>query len=213
MKFRNRIPENILLENPNADKFVTVLDKLNEFKELEVLKHSRFYRSVLLTDYKFLKKRIENYGYPPIPGDFPISVLYNMILNADAVMSLKGTKLGLEYWLWVMTEGEVTVDDSAFYPQGEHIILSDLVDGYVSHFDPLETPDLFLFSDISDFGTQVLTIDIETPHSAITSLENYINDNIKDFISFVSDSATITINFTSGPYVPYAKPYQYFVIQ
>jgi hypothetical protein len=135
-----------------------------------------------------------------------------MLLNAQTVMALKGSKLGLKFFLWVLTVGDITVDDSSFYPATDFIRLSDTYYGYVSNIDPLASPDLFLFSGSDNFTIQELTIDIATKYDSLTSMQTYIQDHIKKFISFASDSAVITINFTNGPYVVLPEAEQYFVI-
>lgn len=211
MQFRNSIPEEIFT-NPFADKIVSVLDLLKTFKEEELFEAAKFYHPILSADLRALRVLIEDLGYPPVPDDFPKEILDNMILNAQHVNALKGSKLGLKYWLWVLTVGDVTIDDSAFYPVSNYIRPSDDYYGYVSNVSPLGTPDLYLFDGAANFGSQTLDVSIDTPYHTLTSLEAYINEHIEKYISFVSEGSTINIVLNAGSYTTFDAPYQYFVI-
>lgn len=212
MQYRNQIPGKLIDENENVDNIVSVFDGLEAYKTEIVEKAVRFNKPPLLTDLSWLRKKAEDLGWPPIPADFKKDQLDAMILNANNVMALKGSKMGLKYFLWVLTFGDITIDDSAFYPQGEYIIPSDNYYGFVSHFTPLESYNLYLFSDFTDFGTQSLTIDIATKYHYMVSLKEYILKNIQSFLSFTPDDFVPTITFAPGPYITYSEPYQYFVI-
>lgn len=211
MRYRNQIPPALLL-SPDADKFVLVLDGLEQYKESIVEDSTRFYRPPVFTDLKWLRKKVEDLGYPPVPTDFPKEILDAMLLNAQNVMALKGSKLGLTYWLWTLTFGGITVDDSQFYPLGDYIIPSDLDFGFVSEVAPLTSDTLYLFSDAADFGVQILTIGIATKYVYMLTLRNYIHKHIKEFISFADDNTQINITFVPGTYQSLPDPYQYFVI-
>lgn len=216
MNFRERIPSEIL-RNPPVDKFVTVLDETNTYKQQEMQKAFRFYRSPLNTNLKFLIKRLEDEGFPPIPADFPKDVLDALLLNYEDINALRGSRQGLELWLWCLTFGAITIDDSAFMPVNQFIMLSSPTNGFLSRFSPNVVttpgaPDLFLFDDISQFGTSILIVDIVTKYDTNTSIINYINTHIKKYLTFVTSSATITVNFTNGPYVTNTFPHQYFVL-
>ena len=270
--------------NPNWQKLILVLDNLQLYKNLEIHKAMRFYRPVLSTQLNMLQNKVADLSYPQPPADFPKEILDAMILNAENVMALKASTLGLPYWLWVMTLGDVNVDSSNFYPQADYIIPSDPTYGYLSYnrsngstgyaahsttsqaitagtitlttqsglswaagnyirvyhddthyvigtvsfyagttivihpvrvvgtgtfstwsltdyFAPVSQPpalssvNLFLFSDVTDFGTQVLNITISTKYAGLYSLAQYLGDNILDFIGFVeSGNILVTIN-------------------
>lgn len=212
MQYRKQIPSKLADENENVDSLINVMDGFEQAKTEVVEKAVRFNKAPLLTDLRWLRKKAEDLGWPPIPDDFTKEQLDAMILNAEHVMALKGSKQGLHYWLWVLTFGNITIDDSAFYPLNKYIIPSDDFYGYVSHFEPLEDYDLFLFSDVSDFGTQTLTVGIETKYHYMRSLRDYIINNLQAFISFVDDSFTFNLSLEPGVYNTYSEPYQYFVI-
>lgn len=215
MKFRDQIPEDLLI-NPYADKFVTVLDGANDFKQEEIEKALRFYRPPLSMNTSFAIKKLQDLGFPPIPSDFPKDVLDALILNAKDINALRGSKIGLELWLWCLTFGSFVIDDSLFYPFPTAIFPSDPDSGYVSWFSPLITPTvqnpgLFLFSDMADFGVGQIDIQITTKYDAFASITQYIDDHIREYLTFTDQSTIINITYINGPYVTHAFPHQYFV--
>lgn len=215
MNFSDQAPDGLNI-SVNWQKLIKVFDELTLYKNKEFHKLQRFYRPPLLTNLNYLRKLVFELGYPKVPTDFPKEILDAMRLNAENVMALKGSRMGLPYWLWVMTFGNISVDDSNFYPHSDYIILSDEERGYVSHTPENDAdfdPPLYLFSDAANFGNQELIINIETKYYNLASLEEYLNTHIKEFIHFVDANAVITITLSPGVYTPYDKPYQYFVTQ
>lgn len=211
MLFSTQIPEK-LLESPSAANFVKVLDELQAFKDFTINKANRFYNPVLLTDLKFLRYLVNDYGYPTVPADFPKEILDNMVLNVENVFKLKGSKMGLDYLLRVLTCGLPIIDDSQFYPKSAYIIPDDYAEaGYI--FSPQDYPfkTLYLFNGGDYFALRQLVIGISTPYYYLESLKKYIQDNILKFIGFVDANTTVTITFTQGPYVPNPYANQYFV--
>jgi hypothetical protein len=221
MSFRKFIPEQVF-RNSNADNFVKVLDGIEEEKTAIIEKSFRSLKTPLDTNLEWLRKRCEEYGYPKVPFDFTKEQLDAMLLNVENVMALKGSKMGLYYWLWTLTFGKITIDDSQFYPKGRYIIPNDFGFGYVSHVYlpttpiPIPAPQitytLYLFSDVLDFGKQKLTVTIETKYWNKQSMRDYITDNFRKFVSFIDQNAEIVITFLPGVYNTYSEPYQPFVI-
>jgi hypothetical protein len=216
MKFRDQIPED-LFENPYLEKFITLLDELNNYKQSIINKSLRFYRSPLNTNTYFLKRRLEDdYGFPTIPIDFPKDVMDALLLNAEDINAMRGSIQGLRTWLWCLTFGNIVIDDSLFYPVTEFISLSDQQKGFVSKTDPLypntpQDPDLFLFDDLNQFGTSILNITIDTMYHNHPSIPTYINTHIKKYLTFVTSNAVINVTLNPGVYVTNTDPYQYFV--
>lgn len=217
MKFTEQTPEEVLI-NPSAKNFLEVLDATQTWKENQIDVGNRFYRGPLSNNLTFMKKRLEgDYGFPDIPTDFPKDVMDALLLNAKDINALRGSKAGLKLWLWCLTFGDITVDDSLFAPVPEFIQLSDPYSGFVSKIDPeypatASDPDLYLFADMSMYGNNILTVDISTMYYNHASIPDYINTHIKKYLTFVTSGAVITINFTNGVYTTNAEPYQYFVI-
>lgn len=211
MKYSNQIPAN-LLDNPNAGKLVRVLDELELHKTILLEKALRFYRPILSTDLLWLRRKLEDYGYPKVPSDFTKEQLDAMLLNVQHVMALRGSKEGLIYFLWVLTFGEITVDDSGLYPQSNYIIPGDTYYGYVSHIQPFNPSNLYIFSGVESFGTQTLTVTIKTKYHYMSTLRQYIKDHIREFLNFTDDNVQISITFLPGPYQTYSQPYQLFTI-
>lgn len=213
MNFRDSTPEQVFI-NPNADSFISVLDGLKTYEDLALKKACRFFHPAISTNLDFLRKKVADYGYPPVPEDFPKDVLDALILNAKYNMDLRGSLEGLELWLWCLTFGEITIDASGFYPQPDYILLSDIYYGYASHVSPIDavTYNLYLFTGTDNFGDQEIVIDIVTKYSSNDSIKDYIEANIREFLMFTADDTTITINYTNGPYVTLDTPYQYLTI-
>lgn len=215
MKFRDRIPEEFLVEGSNIDSLVTTLDALNFYKESKVVEHSLFYKSVLSFDKVWLKKRLDDYGYPPVPSSFPKEIMDTMTLNVKNVMALKGSDLGLRFFLWCLTLGEITIDWSLFYPQANILFLSEFVGkGYLLNKDPNDPSTDFvnyLVSNVSDVGSQVLTIGIKTPYYRNETIENYIRSHIQKFLNFTDEAFVLNLTLERGPYYRMPEAFWYFV--
>lgn len=211
MKFRDHIPPSVL-ENYEVDRLIQVLDELQTYKEISLYKVERG-QTVVGDNLSYLRKRLEDYGHPPIPEDFPKEVVDALLLNSANIMRLKGSRLGLRLWLWCLTFSEPVIDDSSFYPIPSYIILGDhQSNGFVSHLSVDFGYDLYLFSgNAIDFGNSVLLVELPTKYHYMKSLRQYINDNIRKFLSFVSEDADIQVSFSPGSYTSFDEAYPYFV--
>jgi len=218
MNFTSQTPDEIL-ENPPAKKLLTVLDGVEEYKTIEIAKALRFYRSPINFNLTSLRKQLnDDYGFPTIPADFPKDVIDALKLNAEDINALRGSKIGLTLWLWCLTFGTITVDDSLFFPIPQYLILDSLTNGYLDQFAPNVTtnpptiPNLFLFDDVSQNGQTTIVIDIATVYYNHPSIPTYITQHIKKYLTFVTSNAVITVNFTNGTYTTNTFPYPKFVI-
>lgn len=210
MLFSKQTPER-LRENQNASDFLKVLDGLQLYKESVVQKALRFYNPVLLTDLRFLRRVLGEFGWPAIPADFPKKILDNMYLNAENVMALKGSKMGIELFLRVLTCGEVTVDDGSFFPKPSYIDLDDeIYAGYLFTDTDFPNKILYLYSGEDNFIPRHLTIGIKTPYDTLQSLRSYIETHIFKFIPFTDANTTVTITFENGPFVKNPLAFAYF---
>ena len=219
MNYTSQIPEEIPNENPYARKLMAVLDGVEDYKQSEIDTALRFYRGPINFNLLFLRKELNlTYGFPTIPADFPKDVLDALKLSAEDINATRGSKIGLELWLWCLTFGAITIDDVGFYPLPQYLQLDTFDLSYLDQFtpnvatSPPAIPDLFLFDDVSQMGQSVLTIDIATKYDTHPSIPAYITTHIKKYIGFVTSNAVITINFTNGPYTTHPFPYQKFVV-
>lgn len=219
MTYTDQTPEEIPNENPFAKKLLSVLDGVESYKQEEIDLAMRFYRSPVNFNLPFIQKELNStYAFPSIPVDFPKDVVDALKLGAEDINALRGSKIGLEFWLWCLTFGAITVDDSAFYPLPQYLLLDTVDLSYLDQFtpnvatSPPTIPDLFLFDDISQMGQSVLTIDIATKYYNHPSIPAYITAHIKKYIGFVTSNAIITINFNPGVYNTHSFPYQKFVV-
>ena len=216
MQFKDHVPPGILNQYPNVENLVKVLDETNSYKQ-SLLAATETLGKPVSGNLDYLRQRIEGYGHPTIPDDFPKEILDSLLLNSAEIMRLKGSKLGLRLWLWCLTFSDFSlgIDDSAFYPKPQYIIPGDVdVAGYVSHVTPLEPYNLYLFSgDYQDFGSSTLIIQLPTKYHYMKTLRDYINTHIRKFISFVPENSTTAVVLRPGSYTPFANVNNnYFVI-
>lgn len=217
MQFRKQIPGDLLI-NPNADKYVSVMDALQSFKTDAINSAHRFYRSPISGNLLFLRKRLHlDYGLPTLPDTLPKDVCDALLLNSGDLNSLRGSREGLLLWLWCLTFGAIDIDDSAYFPIPDYIALSDPIQGFTDKIDPLFTPtatdpDLFLFTDMDSFGTSELTIEITTKYYNHAGIVKYIEDHISKYLTFAMSNFVLNLSFVNGPYVTKTTPYQYFVL-
>lgn len=214
MRYSERTPKVVLENSVIARKYILLFDEIEKHKESLVEKHTRFYNSPLLTDLRMLRKKLEDYGHPPIPHEFHKDQLDALMLNSNDLMAMKGSYKGLRLWLWCLTFGAITDNYEDFYPVRNFIIPNEVdTYGYVSNVVP---PDdfmtLYLFSGADNFGHQVLNISIDTKYHWMLPLKKYIEENIFQFIGFVDANSTITVELLPGIYNDDPFPNQYFVI-
>ena len=119
MLFSDAIPTT--LKGDCTTKFVSVLDGLLNYKRMEVFSAMRVYNPVLNNNQKWLRKQLSEYGFSSFPEHFPVRILQQILLNAVYFMQLRGSKLGLEFFLSVSSLGNAIVDDNSF--SGESYLL------------------------------------------------------------------------------------------
>lgn len=209
MKFSERIPVSHR-QSPHTDAYIKVLDGTQEYKEQLIFKASRFYDAILLTDKTSLRKLINSFGWYPVPEDFPKKILDNIIRTIGSIAYLRSSKLGLEHWLRTLTCGNVSFDDSEFYPKPSYIIPSDYEAGYLFTEADYPVDTLYLFDGTDVFAPRFLIVYISTPYWKLESLRKYIEDNITKYIPFVDEGTTITINLSPGDFEKNQIAYQYF---
>lgn len=131
MLFSQSIPD-MVLENSAASKFVSVLDSLQEVKQGIISDAVRSFNPILCMNEKWLRKYLTDYGFSDIPKGFPVRVLQQLLLNADTIMRLRGSKLGLEFFLSVCSLGVATIDTSGLYKPLELVFLDSTNYGYIT---------------------------------------------------------------------------------
>lgn len=209
LSFKTSIPDEVLAY-PATSKYITILDLLYTHKKSLIDKAHRVYNPVLLTDLNYLRKNVNEQGYPQVPFEFPKVILDNMYLCAEDVMALMGSKIGLDYLLRVLTCGVPTIDDTNFYPKEDYIILSDLVNGFLPAESDFMDDVFYLFDGVLNFAGGVMTISIATPFWDFQPLKDYINNNIRRFVGFSDAFNIITIDFVPGPFVQNPYMFNYF---
>lgn len=197
MYINSLIPDKVL-EQPNAQAFLNVIELLQEYKQENISTSSRVNNAVLNMDRKWLLKKLSDYGVTDIPYGYPIVILQQYLLNIDRVLRLRGSKLGISLYCSVLSLGEVTIDDSSFVSIPSALFLDDPNSGKLT--DDSLGSDYFLVQSTTDFNKAVtLGVTINSKYFASPSsssslmIREYLESSLPKFIGF---SPNRTINFT-----------------
>jgi len=196
--FRDKIPEAVL-ESQEVSNFVSILDGLQEYKTESINKALRVHNPLLSLDKKWLIKQLEEYGVYGFPEGIPMEILTQFVGNIAVITSFRGSKLGAILLCSVLTEGEVTLDDTEYYKEPKLLLLNSPNSALL--VGDTDDQRLFLASDTDDLNDfKTLDISIESPlWKAEASVE--VQDIIKDFLEkmllrYVPYSNAPTINVT-----------------
>ena len=197
MSFRKNMPENVLVNHTTA-AFVDVLDALQGYKSTIVAEAIRGNNYAAITDKKWLLNHLSDYGLYGFPIDMPLAVMQQVLLNVQNLVSIRGSKIGVEMFCSVMSLGEVFMDDSKLYGEPAHILLDSLVQGYV--LEDSDGPKLYILedNDILDpktkFSIRIESMFFNEPDSIeCRTIQKYIRENLVDWIAF--SNSTIDIDF------------------
>ena len=195
MLFSQSIPD-MVLENSTASKFVSVLDSLQEIKQGIISDAIRSFNPILCLNEKWLRKYLTDYGFSDIPNGFPVRVLQQMLLNADAIMRLRGSKLGAEFFLSVCSLGEVKVDADGLISEIDSIYLNSENYGYVTDKN---TGSFLYLSSTNERVSSHLDIELSSKYfNGNYPMEKeailfYLNRVLPDYVGF---SVDLKINWT-----------------
>lgn len=200
MLFSQSIPDKVL-ENSEASKFVSVLDSLQEYKQGIIADAIRSFNPILSTNEKWLRKYLTDYGFSDIPRGFPIRVMQQMLLNADTIMRLRGSKLGLEFFLSVCSLGEVTIDASELNQPLDLIFPDSLSDGYLTDNNvdsPLYLCTTNIFAVNSTLLVTLRSIYFDGEHTTeADAIIKYLQNVTPNYVGF-SNGLIIRWTFNSG---------------
>lgn len=196
MRFKDRIPEKAL-QGGMSERFVDLLDSLNDYKFSEISKSVKSYNPVLFLNKKWIVLQLRDYGVY-VPEELPVQILQQYLLNVDTITGLRGSRAGIELWLSVLSLGEVTVIDDNFYNYPTFLLLDSIQQGKLA--SDSEDIGFYLVSDTThlespvsiDLIIQSKYFDGTYPDERIV-IENYIRNNIDNQLGF---SEQKTINFT-----------------
>ena len=180
MLFSQAIPEGVL-EAPNTQGFVNVMDELHKLKTEEISRSLRVYNPALCTSTKWLAKRLSDYGVNEIPDNYPFAPLQQVLLNIELIRRLCGSKLGVEIMLSTFTLGLVSIDDGSFIRSIRLLYPDDLANGYATEDNSTEH---FFLCDNNEVVTGGTTLGV-TIYSVYFDTGKYpkeIGDTIKDFL-------------------------------
>lgn len=131
MLFSDSIPEKVK-SYPNVTAFMDVLDELQNFKTEIIADSLRVDNSAVLMDRKWLLKKLAEYGVTDIPLNYPIQIIRQYLLNVDTICRTRGSKIGLELYVSLLSLGEVTIDDSYFYKDSNVLFLDSVSNGFIT---------------------------------------------------------------------------------
>ena len=203
MSFSKYIPDRVL-EFSDPNKFTEVLDELYKFKQDKMFTALRHTNPILLTDKKWLIKKLSDYGVDFIPMEFPLEIIQQFLLNADVILGTRGSAKGFELFLSVMTLGEVKVNCTNFYAEPNILILDSRVQGNITGDSSLGI--FYLVDDDSQINGKVtLTVTISSPYFSDKTTKTLIMDTIRRvhpmFLGF-SPNREVTFNTSTA-----SKPY------
>lgn len=196
MLFSKAIPD-VALQSPNTQRFVDLLDGLQCYKQNEISDALRVYNPILCTSAKWLSYMAADYGFEGISEDYPILPLQQLILNADVIRRLCGTKLGLQLFISAATLGEVTINDVRFIQDIEFLFPDSPVNGFLT---ASTDKDKFYLCNNNDYmaGTFLdITISSiymptagnpDTPQS--TAIKTFLQNFLPKFIGFSENNTT-----------------------
>ena len=202
MSFSNYIPDRVL-EFSNPDKFTRVLDELYKFKQDKMFNALRHTNPILLTDRKWLIKKLSDYGVDFIPMEFPLEIIQQFLLNADVILGTRGSAKGFELFLSTMTLGKVSVNYTNFYAKPNGLILNSRVQGNITGDNLSDT--FYLVGTSQMNGRVTLTITISSSYFSDGATKNLIMDTIRRaypmFLGF-SPNREVVFNTSTA-----SKPY------
>lgn len=197
MSFSNKVPE-VVLENSNTAAFLSVLDKLQEFKGEIISSAVRGNNYAMTNDKKWLIKYLSDYGVTNLPLDLPLAVIQQLLLNVGTLFSTRGSKIGLEFFCSVLTLGEVLIDDSKVYIDPSIIVLNSLSQGYLQ--DNNSGNHLYLVDNNEQLNPKTsLSVEIKSKYfngdypEEQEVIKKYLAENIRYWIGF--SNVEISFNF------------------
>ena len=190
MSIKNSLPD--FLMGTNAERFADVLDGLNNYKQLEIAKALRIYNPLLCFDSRWLIKQATDFGFK-IPEGYPWQPLQWLLMNAYSLTSLKGTKLGLEALIEILTLGEVTSSNVELNRDVHNIILDDTLSGFITG-DESTNRQLYPVVSSDDFNPNIyIKITIETSFYQNNLVKDYVSQILTDWIpSFTKPQISLT---------------------
>lgn len=200
MSFKDYIPEEVL-ESGDADKFLNVMDGVQELKTEIISESLRVNNNAVNLNRKWITKRLIDCGLSIVPVELPLAILLQVLLNVDTIFRTRGSKIGVELFCSIFSLGRVTVDDSKFYADPTTLLLDSKVQGYI--VDDSTDIKYGLVDDNANINPAVsIKIAIESKYfngsfaTEAALIKNFISTNLPDFLGF-SPNKTITYTYTS----------------
>ena len=204
MLFSDSVPE-VILESPNTLAFLTVLDRLQEFKSLLMSDAIRGNNYAILNDKKWIVKHLSDFGVTDLSMDLPLAVMQQILLNVETLFHTRGSKIGLELFCSIMSLGEVEIDDSNVYADPINVILDSLIQGYLR--DNKEDKPLYLADDNETLVPKTsIKVSVKSKYFngqfpvEAEVIKKYIKDNLKYWLGFSNVKQEITFDSADNFY-------------
>lgn len=190
LSIKDSIPT--FLKGTDAAKFASVLDGVNQMKQVEIANTLRIYNPLLLTETKWLSKRLTDYGFY-VTKEYPWQPLQALLMNVHSVTRLKGTRVGLKTLLMLLTLGDVSIDLSNFMVNPDALYLNSLDGDGIITGDDSSNVQMYLVNDRNVYEPpRSLTISIDTVYANNSVVKAYVEALVPDWI-IVAPNCTINI--------------------
>lgn len=169
MRFSDFIPTEVK-EQELTYKLISVLDRLQAYKESLVYDALRTTNNALIDNKTWLIKKLGAFGFERIPYELPLLVLQQLLLNVNKLNSLRGSYVGVELFVSIITMGEVTIDTSGWVKKSQQLIPNSLEQGYIVDDNSKPT---FYIVDNNDILKQEnkLPISVKSPYYGVMDLQ------------------------------------------
>mgnify|MGYP000845241338 FL=1 len=196
MQFSKHIPETAM-QSPNTWKFIQVLQGAYDWKKEVIGASLRCYNAAVLTNKHRLIDMLRDLGFN-LPYITPLWSLQQLLLNAETLLSARGSLVGLEILLSILVLGKSEIDISKFFAPLKIVIPDSRSNGFV--LDNTADRELFLISDNQQLiNTSKIVIEVATPLLDEPFWDDYaptIKRMVRGFIPF--GDTEVVINYTKS---------------
>ena len=185
------------MQSPNTWKFIQVLQGTYDWKQEVIGASLRCYNAAILTNKHRLIDMLRDLGFN-LPYVTPLWSLQQLLLNAEVLLSARGSFIGLEILISVLTLGKSQIDTSKFFAPLKIVIPDSRTNGFV--LSDTGDRELSLVADNQQLiNTSKIVIEVTTPLLDEPFWDSYtptIQKMVRGFIPF--GDTEVVINYTKG---------------
>lgn len=190
------------MQSPNTWKFIQVLQGAYDWKQEAIGASLRCYNAAILTNKHRLIDMLRDLGFN-LPYITPLWSLQQLLLNAETLLSARGSLIGLEILISVLTLGKSQVDTSKFFAPLKIVIPDSRANGFV--LNNTEDRELFLVADNQQLiNTSKIVIEVATPLLDEPFWEAYaptIQKMVRGFIPFGDTEVVLHYTKATDKYI------------